>query len=242
MNRATVLAFSVAVLAASTPALAQDPAPLSTSWGPVSRQPSPRAWAFSLRAGRYRPDVDGEFTTKKPYATAFGSGGSWLFAGELERQIVQRFGTLSVGASGGYLRATGRAQREDGSAASADKTTLSVVPLGLGLTYRADFLKRWSAVIPYAKAGLDYALWSIGDGGGSSVARGGTAGWHAGAGLALMLDWLDPSGALGLDQETGVNHTYLFVEYVDTRLSGLGAARKLHLGDRTWYVGLTIEM
>jgi hypothetical protein len=240
------LAALLATVAAARSAAAQDASAEALSWGPptpAEDKASPRAWALSLRAGRYRPEVDAELGPGPgPYAAAFGGARRWMFGLELERELFQRFGTLSLAGSVAWSRAVGHALRADGDGTSADETSLRLLPLGIGLTWRADFFARTVPVVPYVKAGLDYALWNAGNGDGRTVASGGTAGWHAGAGVALLLDALDPAGALGLDQETGVNHTYLFVEWIDTRLDGLGAAHKLRLGDRAWFAGLMIEM
>lgn len=237
---------TIVCVALASSAQAQDASTQALSWGPptpVVERASPRAWALSLRMGRFRPNVDRELAASPgPYAQAFGDAAPWMFGAELERQLFQRAGTLSVAASFGYARAVGRARRADGMGPSADETSLRVAPLGIGLTWRADFLARFVPLVPYAKVGVDYALWSAGDGDGNTVASGGTAGWHAGAGIALMLDAIDPASAQSLDQDTGVNHTYVFVEWIDTRLDGLGAANKLRVGDRTWYAGLMIEM
>lgn len=243
--KAVVIAAAVA-LAFARSAAAQEADAEALSWGPqtpAADRASPRTWSLSLRLSRYRPGVDRELASDPgPYARAFGGHAPWMFGGELERQVVQRAGTLSVGVSAGWSRSVGRALRADGMGASADETSLRILPVGIGVSWRADFLTRYCPLVPYAKLGLDYAFWNVGNGDGNTVASGGTAGWHAGGGLAFLLDALDRAGALGLDQETGVNHTYLFVEWIDTRLDGLGASHKLRLGDRTWYAGLMIEM
>jgi hypothetical protein len=71
--------------------------------------------------------------------------------------------------------------------------------------------------------------------------QGGTLGWHAAAGLSLMLDFFDQDGANQFDEESGVNHTQLFFEYGHLDISGLGEAHRLHLGDNTWTAGIMFE-
>ena len=71
--------------------------------------------------------------------------------------------------------------------------------------------------------------------------RGGTLGWHAAAGLALVLDFLDPEAARDFDDEMGVNHTALVFEYTHADISGLGRSDRLHVGDTTWSLGLMFE-
>ena len=89
---------------------------------------------------------------------------------------------------------------------------------------------RWC---PYGKLGLDYAYWQITDGNGDIATdgtgghgRGGTLGWHAAAGLALVLDFFDPEAARDFDSDLGVNHTALMFEYTHADISGLGQANR----------------
>jgi hypothetical protein len=72
-------------------------------------------------------------------------------------------------------------------------------------------------------------------------ARGATLGWHAAAGLAFVIDWLDPDAARDFDADLGVNHTALTFEYTYADISGLGQAGRLHVGDTTWSLGLLLE-
>ena len=57
-------------------------------------------------------------------------------------------------------------------------------------------------MVPFGTVGLDWAYWQITDGndeiatdGRGGKARGGTFGWHAAAGLSLVLDFFDPDAA-----------------------------------------------
>jgi hypothetical protein len=128
--------------------------------------------------------------------------------------------------------------------ASGDETSLEIVPLSLALVYRADFLERRFGIpfVPFAKLGLDYALWSVGHTGRSQDQQGATAGWHGAAGVAMYLDFLEPDAARTLDQDAGVNHTAIFFEAARYKLNGLGAPNRMHLGDTTWSLGLMLEM
>jgi hypothetical protein len=103
-------------------------------------------------------------------------------------------------------------------------------------------------VVPYGKVGLSYTLWQITDANGDVArsddghkGRGGTPGWQAAGGVALLLDFIDPGSARALDSDTGVNHTYLFAEIGRYEASGLGRKNALHVGDTTWVAGLMFE-
>jgi hypothetical protein len=209
---------------------------------------SPHHWNFELRLGPYRPDIDAELASRgvdaHPFRDTFGNGRRLMTQLEIDRQVLDRGGTLAIGLSAGQFRATGTALAADGTSKSGDETSLLLVPLSASLVYRASFLeRRWGIpFVPFAKAGLDYTYWSVGHSGRSETPDGGTWGWHGAAGLAMYLDFLDPEAARTLDNDAGVNHTAIFFEVTRYRIDGLGAANKLRLGDTTWFAGLMLEL
>ena len=221
------------------------------SEGPHRRYHSPQNFAAQLTFGPYRPDIDSEFTLgRHPYADFYGTGRRLLTQIEVDYQVWHEMGSLGVGLSAGLFRASHAAPLGNNSGAlSADSSTLTVIPLSVSAVYRFDyFLERDNfPLVPHAKLGLDWAYWSNTDGNGeiaSSMggrARGGTLGWHATLGAALVLDFIDPDTARDFDVEMGVNHTALVFEYSHYDISGLGRSDRLHLGDTTWTLGLLFE-
>jgi hypothetical protein len=219
---------------------------------PGSHQ-SPQRWAIELRFGPYRPDVDSEFNgAASPHQAFFGSKHRLMFQAEGDYQFFNRFGSAAVTVSAGYFRESAKSFVEGSTTdvRSGDDTSLTLYPLGAGLAYRFDLFARRLNIplVPYAKAGLTYTVWSIangngdvatGDGGGRG--RGGTPGWSAGAGLAFLLNFLDPNAARTFDGENGVNRTFLFFELDHLDSSGLGRKNALHVGDDTWFAGLMFE-
>ena len=215
------------------------------------RYRSPQHFAFELRFGPYTPAIDSEFGGKRtPYRDFFGSGSHLMTQIEFDYQIIRHMGSLGVGVGMGYLSATGNNRAEGSGALTADTSHLKLFPFSLSAVYRFDLaLERWKfPLVPYGKAGLDYAIWSINNGNGDvpsdpsgGTGRGGTWGWHVAVGLSLVLDVFDPVAAHQFDVEMGVNHTHLFVELGHWDISGLGASDKLHLGDTTWLGGLMFE-
>ncbi len=165
---------------------------------------------------------------------------------------------LGTGATG-TTTLTPCAPAQSNCVASGDTTTLTVIPLELLAIYRFDMLAlRWHVpLVPYFKVGLAYYIWWIENGGGAfSIASyppnpakgqstdkgyGGSFGFVLRPGLAFMLDVLDPSAARTMDQETGINHSYLFVELHYADVNGFGASNKLTLSDTTLATGLAFE-
>jgi len=223
---------------------------------PGHRFRSVQRFAFEVKFGPYRPDVDSEFpqsgpNMRTPYKDYFGNGRHLYSALELDWQLFHKFGSIGVGAGVGYFSVTGTAPAGNGTGLpSGDTSGFTVVPVSFSAIYRFDhFLEtRNIPLVPFGKIGLDWAYWQITDGNGEiahdnmgDTGRGGTLGWHASAGLALVLDWLDPEAARDFDSDIGVNHTALTFEYTHADISGLGRSGRLHVGDSTWTLGLLLE-
>jgi hypothetical protein len=244
-----------ATLFAPARARAQDILEEDGSFDGPHRYRSPQHWAFELKFGPYRPDVDSEFDrggtdVRTPYKDFFGGGRHLLTQLEVDWQVFHRVGTIAVGAGLGYFSVSGAAPLGNGTGLiSGDSSELKVVPFSVTGVYRFDYLleTRDFPLVPYGKFGLDYAYWQITDGNdeiardGTGTGRGGTRGWHAAAGLELVLDIFDPEAARDFDADLGVNHTAIVFEYAHVDLSGLGQANRLHLGDTTWSLGLLLE-
>ncbi len=210
--------------------------------------PSPRNWNLELRFGPYYPAVDSEFADRgsaaRPFEQTFTSKQRLMSGLEFDRQILHRGGTWSVGLAFGFYTATANSLAADLTTRTGDETSLRFYPLALLAIYRADFLhQRYSSpVVPYAKLGLDCAIWSVTNTGKSSSTQGRTFGWNAAAGIALDLSFIDAEGMRTMDNETGVNGVSLFGEITHLGLDGFGSSSALRLGDTTWVAGVMMEM
>jgi hypothetical protein len=254
VRQAAALAAGLVAALASAGAWAQSFADEAAmvEGGEVHQYHSPQRFAFELRFGPYRPDIDSEFGgVRTPYQDFFGSGSKLLSQIEFDYEFFHRFGSLGVGVGAGYFSVTGTSPVADGTGAlSGDQSTLKVAPFSLSLVYRFDYFleARRFPLVPFGKLGLDWAYWQITDGGGNIATdgkggegRGGTLGWHAAAGIALVLDWFDPEAARDFDADLGVNHTALVFQYTYADISGLGMSDRLHVGDTTWSLGLLLQ-
>ncbi len=242
---------------------------VSEAWGG-----SPREYAIEARFGLYTPNIDSEFSKTTPQADVFGSKRRPMWQLEFDWEFLQEFGTLSLGGVIGYYKENAQACKQTGlqkdgtcpvvkdpsgvqdpsSGPSGDNTGLRLIPLAVLLVYRMDeAANHWHIpLVPYAKIGLNYTIWTITNGNGdvawftdskghANKGQGGTMGWQAAVGLSLQLDFLDPGASREFDADSGVNHTYAFFELDHVDGSGLYRKDVLRVGDDTWFAGLMFE-
>lgn len=217
--------------------------------------------SFEIKLGGFYPsNLDAETSTADS-AGSFESfyGADNLVYGEFvyERYLFKRFGKLGLGGHVGYSSRSGEVQSSDTSTTTDDEevsedvpgeTTFRMIPLRASIFYRYDYsaLHHRIPLAPIARVGVDYVLWRVlgSDGEISQVngekARGGKLGWHASLGMQFMLDYLDPGTAASFDMNWGINNSYLFAEYMVTRIDDFGKSG-FDLSDNLWMFGLAFE-
>ena len=213
---------------------------------------SPQSTAFELRFGPYAPKIDDEFDGATPYADVFGTKRRFYIGAEIDWQALRipLFGTLGPGVAFGYTRFRGRNFLESNPDERADQeSTLRILPMYAVAVLRVDVLARETPIpfVPYAKAGIGYALWSTNDG--VNVARtedgvigkGSSLGPQYALGIMLLLDPLDSNAAREMDLNVGVNNSYLFLEWFNSKLDGLGST-DMNVGTNTWVTGLAFDI
>jgi len=234
-----------------------------TNWrkrdrGGVDGKRSPQRFAFELRFGAYTPAIDDEFGgSATPYRDFFGDGMLFHFGAEFDWQAVRipYVGTLGPGVGFGYVSTSAEAYLVNTYGTSAPEragsTSLTILPMYVSAVVRFDELMRRTGVpiVPYGKVGLGAGLWwvntgdkgsKVGDGDTAILGRGTSLGIHWALGGMLALDWLGQRSMASLDQETGINHVYLFGEWMNQNLGLFGDS--MRVGTSTWMVGLTMEM
>lgn len=141
------------------------------------------------------------------------------------------------------------------SEAGNDTTKLAVFPVGAGLVYKLDLIKRYSFVplMPYVSGGVDYYFWRNTVGG--KVSRqvldpvsgktqrgaGGTWGYRATAGLSFNLDFLEPDAASRAKVTTGMTDSYIFIEYNRIWADGFGDKKRLDFSSTLIQVGVAVD-
>jgi len=180
---------------------------------------------------------------------------------ELDFQVWKGFGSLGIAGTIGYFRIKGKAlQPEDPSVPydpdsnpyiySGDTTTMNLLPFVLQVVYRWDYAAiKWGVpIVPYVKGGAVCTVWWIENGNGDvarfgngTKARGTTFGYEINLGIAFLLDVLEPSAAKTMDREIGINHSYLFAEFVHSQVRW-AVHDRMRLGmPATFLAGLALE-
>jgi hypothetical protein len=215
-------------------------AALAALSGPA-RAESPRYGSFELGAGTYRPSIDSQsgLLAPLPYQDIFGTGRGWMFRVGVSRAIFTYPGALELGFRTGYFRASGHSRQVDPATGaitdlpSTDTTSFNAVPTSLTLTYRFDLLADRFGVplAPYGRVALERYNWWV-SGAGSSTKTGATNGYSFTGGIAFLLDFLDSGLARELDADTGINHTYLFVDVTKSSVKDFGSSKSWDLSDK----------
>jgi len=210
--------------------------------------PSPRYGMFELKFGPYTPNVDQEpGLTGQPYKQIFKDDSMFLTSIELDWQFLILPGvSVAVGGSMGFMQSCAKSETASGEQ-SADYTCLNVMPFAALSIVRIDALADYVGIplVPYFKFGMNWYLWWI-LGGGETVSSGGTLGWQINPGIALRLDGFDRMSARTIDNEVGVNHSYLFFEFFYGQVEGLGRGGYMYLSPANWgsgsfQIGLGLE-
>lgn len=216
---------------------------------------SPQRFAFELRFGPYYPAIDDEFGGTGPYQQMFGDSGKFSFGFEFDWQPLRIpwVGTVGPGVGWTFMSTSTKAYKQGSrTEQSSVDTSLTIMPMHLSGVLRLDELFRRTGVpvVPYGKIGFGMATWStsiadetskVTSGGDEVLGRGLSFGLHWAVGGMLALDWLSPRSMATLDAETGINHVYVFGEWLNYNLGTFSDAQ-MQVGTSTWTVGIAMEM
>jgi hypothetical protein len=181
---------------------------------------SPQWFAFEMRFGPYKPALRSRRET-------FDNDSGWLMNLEVDFTLwhipydigqVNLAGVFGWSSYDAYARL--RAMPEE---RSGEKTEFTIFPLAALAVLRIDALARHT-VVPVtfaAKMGYEWVRWKVETG-----AEGKQAGFNRGFRYALQaaleLDFFNQDAARSLDEDFGINHTYLLFEYMDSQTKATG--------------------
>lgn len=217
------------------------------SWRQPRVYESPQRFAFELRVGPYVPQIDQTFPRSRPYESVFGTDQRVMFGLEFDWQVarIPYLGTIGPGIGWSYTHMSAPALGLNGQPTVED-TALGIMPMyGVGVL-RLDELARRTGIplVGYGKAGLGYALWWTGNDT-ETQRRGQTWGTQFALGGMFLLDIVDSHSAVEIDNEWGINNTYVFFEWMVATLNDFKAKSDpsvMRVGSNTWMMGLAFEM
>lgn len=230
MRQAWILVLTVLACTITSQAHARAPDTFEEEYQPPIIIDSPQWFAFELKIGPYRPG-EGD-----PFRNIFKSDRGWMLnlEGDITLLHVPYLGQLNIAGGWGWGAYDGQALLAGTTMPSGEQTELILFPLSALAVLRIDALARHTVVpITFAgKLGYEWVRWKA-ETGGKTEAKGFNRGVRWGAQAALELDVLDMSSARRLDEDFGINHTFLLVEYYESMTKGTG--------DRTFLFGLGLQ-
>ena len=201
---------------------------------PEARQfESSEQFGIEFRIGPYNPEMD----DNDAFDTFFGDDAGPLLALELDL-IAYRIPDILYLAGGGgigWMNFDGNT-RDDTGDSTSEETSLEVIPLNLLGVVRVDALPRKLSVpvIFTGKIGYQWARLST-ESGGADEEDGWSVGLLWAVQLGLDLDTFEPSAARNMDEEWGINHSFLFFEL----FGFMPNDESLEIGDDvSWTAGL----
>jgi hypothetical protein len=235
-------------LASALPASAQSEEPFPPLQPETSPQlaptpATPRYGSFQMSLETYRPNIDAEFGGRaRPYDASFGGKRNLMFRIDAAYSLIANYGSLDLGFGAGYWEKYGHGflPADLGGGPSSDPTSMRVIPTRVSLTYRYDMLSnqyRWLPLAPYARFAIDRYWWWVYNGSGNVAnasgksGSGATNGYSLTGGLAIDLGAIDTSLARQMDRDTGINHTYFFVEVTKSYVKDFGSSTSWDLSD-----------
>lgn len=195
---------------------------------------SPERFTTEFRIGPYTPDLG----NNDAFDEFFADDSGLLLEIELDVIAYRLPNILYVAGAGGIGWANYEGHTRDQAdfdTETSEETTFEVIPLNLLAVLRIDALSRQLG-IPFnfaGKLGYQWMHWDA-ESGGSDDADGWSQGVLWAGQVALDLDTFEPRQARMLDEEWGINHSFLFFEIFGFEPGG----SSLEIGDTTWTAGL----
>ena len=182
--------------------------------------------AFGIRFGTFSPPNLTNPNTGTSFQSLYGADAKSMILFEYEWQFLKLpIGKLGLGIGTGISTATGAGFYRNPSLQPSPRAeeiyNFYMFPSSVSAIYRVQFFDR-QILVPYGTAGVDYfGILETRDDGGSTKLGGG-GGFHIGAGASIQLDFLSKQSMFDLDQEFGINHIYLTVDF--KYINGLSSA------------------
>ena len=186
-------------------------------------------WSLELKGGAFFPDL-------AHWSTFYGSNYMGEYGGALSYKMLRQ---LEVGLEGSYLSASGKGLLPTSQTLSGE-VTLERAPLDLFVLARGVFNED-QLLVPYAAAGYTRLFYRE-EVKGEGTTKGSVNGYHARAGLQILLDGLEPDASRNLYFDNGIYHSYLFLEgkYLHAKADTVPSG-SVNLGGTSCLGGLLFE-
>ena len=186
-------------------------------------------WSLELKGGVFIPAIEN-------WATYYGRRDIAEYGGSLAYKIIRQ---IEVGLEGSYIRDEGRGFAP-GHGSVTGNVTYELAPLNVFVLARGVFREN-QVLIPYAGGGWTRMYYRE-EVQYQGITRGSTDGYHARAGLQIVLDSMDPRASSNMYMDYGVFHTSLFFEarYIRAMITDLGG-NSIDLGGTSLLGGLLFE-
>jgi hypothetical protein len=186
----------------------------------------PAHWSLEVKGGSMAPALEN-------WAYYYGRRTMPEYAVSLAYKVLPQ---LEFGVGVGRIKTKGRAQKV-AQATLIGEVTYELDPVNVFLMARGVFIDdQW--LVPYLGGGWTrmYYRQAIQDQG---TVRGHADGYHARAGLQLLLDGMDPAAAARMYQSYSIFHTYIFIEAEYTK--AIDRPTSINLGGTSYLGGLLFE-
>jgi hypothetical protein len=217
MHKATLLALLLSSMVAGS-AHARAPDTFEEEYAAPIEIASPMWFAFELKLGPFRPNFPG-------FKKLFQDDRGWLLSTELDVTAwhIPYVGQLNAGFGWGWANYDAKAIEQPGGGRVGEEAEYTTYPMSALAVLRIDALARYT-IIPItfaAKLGVDMVRWKMKKGG-EAQDDGLNFGLRWGAQAAIELDMIDRKATRRLDDDFGINHTFLLFEYYGSETESAG--------------------
>lgn len=219
MHKATLLALLLLSSMVAGSASARAPDTFEEEYIAPVEIASPMWFAFELKLGPYQPKYPS-------FEATFDDDRGWLLDTEVDFTLyrIPYVGQLNAGIGWGWADYQAKSIVLPGDQKTGEDTEFTIYPMSGLAVLRIDSLARYT-VIPLtfaAKIGYQAVRYKITKGS-ETVEDGFNHGIRWGAQAALELDLIDRKATRRLDDDFGINHTFLLFEYFGSETESTGA-------------------
>lgn len=178
-----------------------------------------QAW---LEMGAMLPDINIETSRGTiTYTDLYGSHPGLMTRLGWGWQITRDYGIPTLGATIGFWQRQGHPiKSSEGAIATNTTANLSFLPVSLELQYAFQYFDP-QYVVP--SLGVGFSFWGMEEAlGEKERLQDFLLGWYWRAELRFLLDWMDESFALQLEDATGIKNTHLVLGWRDDRVDDFG--------------------